>query len=426
MSASASSSASCKLKTNQQNVENKDLIKVKLKKPKSWNWELSTSKSSSSIQFPEIQLYDHKDNFLASANDANLILGNMTPSHSSRRKHYPVNNDIRELLDELTTQMNRTGYKCLIKSQNIKDQSNGNECANKMFDYNTKIKSSVPMPKRSYVDGIDISAVNNFTQVTKRPQTELDDHIHINLPNKNIVAIKKSKSTTAVVNNTIFESKEGENNKKKYHRTYSKNSSMRFSSSILERLSVNKQCSSSSTDTQSNYNDKKQDLSLQDEDSIVYKPPKYELRSSHAGTLVVCKDSFIGQLRHRKNTTVNKNYDISLTQESPIDLKFINTDDITILKNNKDHSHNRQRGKMQRRKEECDKNVQNERNGILSSFSSSESDVNEIGRIRQLHTGEYKPILYNFKIFLSARIYIKILYISNTIMLSARGTPYHL
>lgn len=384
MSASASSVASCELKTNHQNTDSKDLIKVKLKKPKSWNWELSTSKSSSSIQFPEIQLYDHKNNFLASANDADLVLGNnttnsvstnlkkanvVTPienisprSESTKRKHYPVNKDVREFIDELTTQMNRNGYECLINSQNNRNQSKGNEFSNKFFGTN--------------VNGIDFSDVKNILQT--RPQTAPNDHNDINIQNKNTIAIKKSKSTTAVLSLQAFDSKKGENIKKKYRRTYSTSSSMRFSSSILERLSVNQLCSSSSTDTQSNCTDtKKQELSLEEDDSSAYKTPKYVLRSSHAGTLVVYKDSFLthGKLRRRTNN------DVSLTQDD------------TALQNNNGHSNKRQRVKMmQRRKDKLDKNTQNERNDILSS----ESDVNmlketqrsELRRIRKSQPNE--------------------------------------
>lgn len=376
MSASSSSSAACDFKKNHQNVEN--LIKVKLKKPKSWNWELCTSKSSSSIQFPEIQLYDHKNNFLASANDANLVIsnnitnsvpknltkGNLRPTklenisprtESTNRKHYPINKDVREFIDELTTQINRNGYECLLKSQNNKDHTIRNDFTN--------VTSSIPMSIKPYVHGIDISDGKNFLQITKRPQTEPNDHIDINIKKKNVVAIKKSKSTTAVVNMQTVDPKKGENIKKKYRRTYSANSSMRFSSSILERLSVNKQCSSSSTDTQSNYADKIPELS-QDEGSSEYKPPNYVLRSSHAGTLVVCKDSFLshGKLRRRTNT------------------------------NNKEHLHNRQREKKQRRKDQLENILQNERNDVLPF----QSDVNtlkatqrrEIRRILNLHPKE--------------------------------------
>lgn len=422
---SASASSASKSKTHHQNVEHKNFIKVKLKKPKSWNWELSTSKSSASIQFPEIQLYDHKNNFLASANDANLVFGNNTTvstnlskanvttptlvekisprSESTKRKHYPVSNDIREFIDELKTQMNRNGYECLIQSQN-NDQSKGNGFTNRTFDNKTNVTSKVPMPNISYINVIDISNVKNCMHLMKTPQTESDDHNYhndINTQNKNVLTIKKSKSTTAVGNTQTFDSKKVEN-KKKYRRTCSANSSMRFSSSILERLSMNKQCSSSSTDTLSNYADNNQDLTLQDEDFSEYKPPKYMLRSSHAGTLVVCKDSFLshGKSRRRKTASV-KDCNVSLIQES-IE-KFNNADDTTIQKSSKEPSHERQRGKMQRTKEILD---------VLSSCSSTQSDImqreiqkRDVRRTRKLlptemvpstNTGEYSIVLFRF------------------------------
>lgn len=86
-------------------------------------------------------------------------------------------------------------------------------------------------------------------------------------------SITKSKSALEIPTN---HGKDVKRDKKKYRRNHSANP-VRFSTSILERISEFKRRSSSTED---------------DENVDVKNKPKYKLRTSNAGTLVVCEESF--------------------------------------------------------------------------------------------------------------------------------------
>lgn len=86
-------------------------------------------------------------------------------------------------------------------------------------------------------------------------------------------SITKSKSALEIPTNHGNEHKR---DKKKYRRNHSANP-VRFSTSILERISEFKRRSSSTED---------------DENLNVKNKPKYKLRTSNAGTIVVCEESF--------------------------------------------------------------------------------------------------------------------------------------
>lgn len=100
--------------------------------------------------------------------------------------------------------------------------------------------------------------------------------------NRNNFSLKKSKSSMEVISSGVDTQR---NEKKKYRRAHSTNS-LRFSSSILERISEFK-CRSSSTESE--------EIGNQCSNSTEHTSPKpkYFLRTSQAGTLLLlCNDSF--------------------------------------------------------------------------------------------------------------------------------------
>lgn len=140
-------------------------------------------------------------------------------------------------------------------------------------------------------------------------------------------SLKKSRSSAAVIPSTV-ETMIGSKKKPQHRRTaQSDASSLRFSTSILERLSeMKRRCSSSSSSSSSSSPSTTSPSTclfisaVSDEEMsttrteavtptphpdtgrcIAYTPPKYELRTCPAGTLVVKCDSFETNL----NTTVN-------------------------------------------------------------------------------------------------------------------------
>ncbi|KAJ6639979.1 hypothetical protein Bhyg_12727, partial [Pseudolycoriella hygida] len=120
--------------------------------------------------------------------------------------------------------------------------------------------------------------------------------------NRSNFLLKKSKSSMAVVSGGGDRPR---NEKKKYRRTHSTNS-LRFSSSILERISEFK-CRSSSTESE--------EIGNQGAHSTENVPtkPRYFLRTSQAGTLVVCDDSFKNKKirrRPRSYSKINENDEV--------------------------------------------------------------------------------------------------------------------
>lgn len=122
--------------------------------------------------------------------------------------------------------------------------------------------------------------------------------------NRNNFLLKKSKSSMEVVSKGS--DNPHRNEKKKYRRAHSTNS-LRFSSSILERISEFK-CRSSSTESedvgQSGMNSPGHNVTK----------PKYFLRTSQAGTLLICNESFNKNKRIRRRprsySKVNGNEEI--------------------------------------------------------------------------------------------------------------------
>lgn len=113
--------------------------------------------------------------------------------------------------------------------------------------------------------------------------------------NRNNFLLKKSKSSMEVV------SRGGDiqrNEKKKYRRAHSTNS-LRFSSSILERISEFKR-RSSSTDSE--------EIGYQGSNSTEHTStkPRYFLRTSQAGTIVVCNESFKNKKIRRRPRSYSK------------------------------------------------------------------------------------------------------------------------
>lgn len=135
--------------------------------------------------------------------------------------------------------------------------------------------------KKQYKGSVssNLEEIKEKPTVIKTQQNKLFDD-----ENKKLLSTGENKSKT---NYSIIKSKsaleiptnhgnELKRDKKKYRRNHSANP-VRFSTSILERISEFKRRSSSTED---------------DENIDVKNKPKYKLRTSNAGTLVVCEESF--------------------------------------------------------------------------------------------------------------------------------------
>lgn len=114
-------------------------------------------------------------------------------------------------------------------------------------------------------------------------------------------SMTKSKSAMDVVRENQNGKLDG---KKKYRRTHSTSSSLRFSKSILERFSMLKR--DAHTDSSSSSSSTQSDNLMEQTPGDGEKQSKYMLRTCPAGTLVVCKDSFLSYRGGRRRPRANK------------------------------------------------------------------------------------------------------------------------
>lgn len=302
--------------------DSSNLIKLCLNKPKTWNWELSTSKSSPNIAFPKIQLYDSTGVLLAETDDSDcLIRGGAAkggePRTSRRGSALNIPEPILENKDDEPSQPFKISHG---RSRSWQDQNSTREfnrtskdlenksldnlkCNNSSQDLSQSSSKQRKLKKRSSSDGINL-VLNELVsglekdgikcKIHRRSSKELNSD---DLTNVQSYQIGKSKSTTLIpITNTI-----STREKKRYRRAHSVNS-LRFSSSILERISEYKR-STSSTESEEEVaplTKRSQSVStIQDSakaDDDEDRRPKYTLRTSKAGTLIVCEESF----RHRR------------------------------------------------------------------------------------------------------------------------------
>lgn len=151
----------------------------------------------------------------------------------------------------------------------------------------------------------------NGTDIFKNNVYLTGNQTTLNGINRNNFLLKKSKSSMEVVSGGADVQR---NEKKKYRRAHS--TSLRFSSSILERISEFK-CRSSSTESEPFEN--------QDNDSTENPSTKYFLRTSQAGTLVICNESFKNKKIRRRPKSyrkINENDEIDMGRAVTINDKI--------------------------------------------------------------------------------------------------------
>lgn len=348
--------------------QHKDLVNLKLRKPQAWNWELTTSKSSSSINFPRIRLFDHHNRLLAEADEADKVLGNVPrtaprhgptehsgktaaqPNSASKRSRTA---DLSDFIDALRQQMTAGGYECKVVTRQRKSSErpatkkafdvvdNGNDGAEDIdAEAETKpITVTLPAPLRLQSDH---SHHSMMTMASRKPRSRSSSSRTVVVPpqqqqqpatmNDDSAArttgqgiksanfsLQKSRSSAAVMASGMRTTEAATqpppppavlSTKKK-----AAAGSLRFSPSILERLSDMKRRTSTSSSESStstpptvNATTPPGPIALSGQS---YTPPRYELRSCPAGTLVVRCDSYetnansannsrAGQMRRRR------------------------------------------------------------------------------------------------------------------------------
>ncbi|XP_055676577.1 uncharacterized protein LOC129785935 isoform X2 [Lutzomyia longipalpis] len=361
-------------------VEN-NLIKLRLNKPESWNWQLTTSKSSPNIAFPRIQLYDREGELLADTNEADCTIGNKCrnnrPSPSSSGGREKTRRDSLKIFktsalpeviaeskledspsdtqSQQTDTFNELVHRDSLKISHARSKSlqEGkihhkskhvymeepenflNSFVNQLernginykirrrnsYDVNTKLmrednqlhddgENSQEDKQGKYGKSISCSDLEKSEMLANCYVPDGVSNISpIHTPERMNYAIVKSKSAITM---PLDAKGSGCREKKRYRRTNSVNS-LRFSKSILERISEFKR-RSSSTDSQEFNEEVEQKDEEEDADED---KPKYFLRTSKAGTLLVCEESFRNRrVRRRARSSSSKSRDMGCGGES--------------------------------------------------------------------------------------------------------------
>lgn len=341
------SSATATTFCDKWNEMENNLIKLRLNKPEAWNWQLTTSKSSPNIAFPRIQLYDKKGELLVETNEADCIVGSKcrnSKSPSSREKArrdsvkfkstFPeviAESKLEDSTSDVQSHQSGTFNELVhcdslkishVRSKSLKEgklqQKNRQE-----FDGETKdiLNSFVNQLERDGINyrirrrnSYDVNtkltnqAYGKSISCTNLEQSEIEANCYVpdgvsnmsqDIPEKMNYAVVKSKSAVTI------DGKGSSREKKRYRRTNSTNS-LRFSKSILERISEFKRQSSS--DSQEFNEDVEKEV--EQEENGTKDKPKYFLRTSKAGTLLVCEESFRNRRVRRRARSSSKSRDL--------------------------------------------------------------------------------------------------------------------
>ncbi|XP_043659361.1 uncharacterized protein LOC122624008 [Drosophila teissieri] len=231
-----------------------NLLSLKLKKPPHWNWELSTSRSCSNIALPRILLYDHTGNLLVDADGHQEEIYTSRESQRRRKRSATANLE-RNFHGLRIAEATPTPTPTVTPSEatpSSSRESGRRKTHGSCIDFSThelpNWEPSLSSRRSSSLRGVRFQETEELPVYPTPPSTS-----------------------------TLNSSSSGPREKRRYRRSQS---------SILERFSLSKGRHSSPE-------------FAQEED--VVKAPRYYLRTSKAGTLVIREESFSSQkLRQRR------------------------------------------------------------------------------------------------------------------------------
>lgn len=240
------------------NNETDGPVRLSLNKPKSCAWELTTSKSSPNLSFPQIQLYDSKTNqLLVEANEANCkFQGNeKLERHFINDIEIPLSPKVSHSRSHSLNAASRHGGS---KRSLLEEAIVGN------------------FVKQLTDQGIEYAVRSRSGSCSSREPPKLQ------VPITRI--LKKSKSDVEVPR------------RKKDVRS---SSSVRFSTSFLQRVSERKDESSS------------------DSEMEMDKDKRYFYRSSKAGTLLLCEQESFKKKRRRRTLNLDSLLETAEENQGP-------------------------------------------------------------------------------------------------------------
>ncbi|XP_017479403.1 PREDICTED: uncharacterized protein LOC108368944 [Rhagoletis zephyria] len=286
-----------------------NVLSLQLRKPKHWRWELSTARSCANIALPRILLYDHKGQLLV---DANSQLEqcykqpqNVQPRNEMRRNSMQPASATQPRARKrankaATTNLAQSIRKALdrqFSGLQIQEATPSPACTHTCSaattpttEQNSTLSSTIDF----YTNDLPDYKLQRRANSLKGVRFKVNDDANVNcdaIANKsihnsfNLADLPTPPSTITTTTTPTNSSSSGPREKRRYRRSHSSGRSPATSESILERFSFNKGRFSSPEFA---------------EEHEVYHAPRYFLRTSKAGTLVVQHESFSRYRRRRR------------------------------------------------------------------------------------------------------------------------------
>lgn len=284
-----------------------NLLSLQLRKPAHWNWELSTSRSCSNIALPRILLYDHTGQLLVDASGESEQTYRPPPRQQPdrRRKRAATANLAQSLqqarlpsefhglqIGEATPSPTRTPTPTRSTTSQLEKQLTGS-CidfsTHELPDWQPR-GSSASSRRSSSLRGVRFEDQRSLElepeQEQEQPRQQQQQQQELSYP---------TPPSTSTLTTTANSSSSGPREKRRYRRSHS--SGQR---SILERFSMSRGRHSSPEYVQ--------------EEQLEH-APRYFLRTSKAGTLVIKDESFSRVRQRRRRVRHSSSENVLLSQD---------------------------------------------------------------------------------------------------------------
>lgn len=264
-----------------------NILSLKLKKPKGWNWELTTSRSCSNIALPRIMLYDHKGQLLVDANSQQEQVYKQQhfeiPTAKMSRKQKRTN---RAATANLVESIRRPALNREFSGLQIEEVTPSPEPPllnglKQMQRSRNESPASIEFQTTDLPDYKFERRSSSFKEVRFKVDKRQESSKIEESPYFHAIDLPTPPSTTTTTSSS------GPHEKRRYRRSQSSSlgRSPATSESILERFSYTRGRFSSPEYI---------------EEHNVEHSPRYFLRTSKAGTLVVKEESFSRYRRRHK------------------------------------------------------------------------------------------------------------------------------
>lgn len=282
-----------------------NVLSLKLRKPKHWRWELSTSRSCSKIALPRILLYDHKGQLLVDVDsqeeqcysqpqtttpqrtaEATTIAQPHTRKRVNKAASTNLAQSIKQALDRQFSglQIQEATPSPVPSNKNSVVTTPSTEHASTLsstIDFFTNELPDFKIQRRAN----SLKGVRFKVTEVSDANPDINGNVKSTQNSFNLADLPTPPSTTTTPTTPSNSSSSGPREKRRYKRSQSSGRSPATSESILERFSFNKGRFSSPEYA---------------EEHEVYHTPRYFLRTSKAGTLVVQAESFSRYRRRRR------------------------------------------------------------------------------------------------------------------------------